>query len=419
MIIKRKLRLSLLLTLALFTAGAMIAGEALAAGANWYNEDWLYRKQITINSSQVSGNLTNFPVLVNRTDPDWRDTANGGNVGQSDGGDILFTDSSGNKLSHEIEKYDPLTGELVAWVNVPAVSSSIPDTEIYIYYGNAGASDQWETDGSTWDSNFVMVQHLQESPTNGVPGHVDSTSNPNNGTPLNFDGTSSSTTDPENDDPSWDTNKKIDGADVFDGSDDYVNIGSDSSLNLTDEFTIMAWYNSDFNDYPGVYLGIVDKGNWVYYFGLHMTSHLTYAGHSAGLYTGTIEANKWTHFVWTHSSTASGDGWIVYIDGVNTNSRGAAAPAIDSSDVSIGRTTTGGSEPNSYFDGLIDEVRISNIARSADWIEASYNNQNDPSSFLTFSEEAIVIPTMTEWGMIIFMMLAGLGSLYYLRRQIV
>jgi len=27
------------------------------------------------------------------------------------------------------------------------------------------------------------------------------------------------------------------------------------------------------------------------------------------------------------------------------------------------------------------------------------------------------VPTMTEWGMIIFMILAGLGSVYYLRRQ--
>jgi hypothetical protein len=29
----------------------------------------------------------------------------------------------------------------------------------------------------------------------------------------------------------------------------------------------------------------------------------------------------------------------------------------------------------------------------------------------------VVVPTMTEWGMIIFMVLAGLGSLYYLRRH--
>lgn len=30
---------------------------------------------------------------------------------------------------------------------------------------------------------------------------------------------------------------------------------------------------------------------------------------------------------------------------------------------------------------------------------------------------ATAIPTMNEWGMIIFMVLAGLGSIYYLRRQ--
>ena len=31
--------------------------------------------------------------------------------------------------------------------------------------------------------------------------------------------------------------------------------------------------------------------------------------------------------------------------------------------------------------------------------------------------QAVDVPTMTEWGMIIFMALAGLGSIYYLRRQ--
>lgn len=29
----------------------------------------------------------------------------------------------------------------------------------------------------------------------------------------------------------------------------------------------------------------------------------------------------------------------------------------------------------------------------------------------------VAVPTMTEWGMIIFMLLAGLGSIYYLRRR--
>lgn len=37
--------------------------------------------------------------------------------------------------------------------------------------------------------------------------------------------------------------------------------------------------------------------------------------------------------------------------------------------------------PGEYFQGYIDEVRISTVARSADWMLASFNNQNAPSSF--------------------------------------
>jgi hypothetical protein len=35
------------------------------------------------------------------------------------------------------------------------------------------------------------------------------------------------------------------------------------------------------------------------------------------------------------------------------------------------------------FNGVIAEVRISNIARSGDWIAAEYNNQNGSSAFYT------------------------------------
>ena len=43
--------------------------------------------------------------------------------------------------------------------------------------------------------------------------------------------------------------------------------------------------------------------------------------------------------------------------------------------------TTGNFGQNWCFDGIIDELRISNILRSADWIATEYNNQNDPSTF--------------------------------------
>ncbi len=40
-----------------------------------------------------------------------------------------------------------------------------------------------------------------------------------------------------------------------------------------------------------------------------------------------------------------------------------------------------------YFDGAIDEFRLSNMVRSADWITTEYNNQEDPNSFYSVGAE--------------------------------
>ena len=42
---------------------------------------------------------------------------------------------------------------------------------------------------------------------------------------------------------------------------------------------------------------------------------------------------------------------------------------------------------NGIFDGVIDEVRISNICRDEDWIITSYNNQSDPGTFFSIGLE--------------------------------
>jgi uncharacterized protein (DUF2236 family) len=38
-----------------------------------------------------------------------------------------------------------------------------------------------------------------------------------------------------------------------------------------------------------------------------------------------------------------------------------------------------------YWHGMLDEVHISNVARSADWIATEYNSQNSPSTFYSIS----------------------------------
>ncbi|MDD3190954.1 MAG: DUF2341 domain-containing protein, partial [Candidatus Pacebacteria bacterium] len=218
-----------------------------ADGAEWYDAEWFYRKEVTIDHTQVvNENLTDFPFLFDHTDYDFISLSNDGKVGNDEGLDILFTLSDGTtKLSHEIEEYDASSGKLVAWVKIPELSYEA-DTKIYVYYGNSSAADQQDTE-NVWDSNYKMVQHLNEAPANGTSGgHQDSTSNGVDGTSFLF--YDISTTDGEG---------KIGGADIFKDSMYapyyyynpvyyYSRIDlPDSVLNAEESFTISSWIKSN------------------------------------------------------------------------------------------------------------------------------------------------------------------------------
>ena len=48
-----------------------------------------------------------------------------------------------------------------------------------------------------------------------------------------------------------------------------------------------------------------------------------------------------------------------------------------------------------FLKGSLDEVRVSNTARLADWIATTYNNQSAPSTFYSISDEGTATPTPT------------------------
>ena len=61
------------------------------------------------------------------------------------------------------------TGELIAWVRIPSLNTNVAasDTVIYIYYGNSDVASSTQNVSAVWDSNYVGVWHLDESPANG------------------------------------------------------------------------------------------------------------------------------------------------------------------------------------------------------------------------------------------------------------
>ena len=202
-----------------------------------------YRMPITVQANQVSsGPHTNFPVLFNTTSTNLKSISNGGKVWNSNGHDIIFrgTDDttcggylrSPCTLDHEIEKYDHTTGELVAWVRVPSIANG---TVIYVYYGNCAVNSSTQHASAVWDSNFKAVWHLKESGNGTVDEYDDSTSNANDG--QGGGGTAGSV-------PTLTSSGKVNGAQEFDGTADYVKVPNDASLNITGAITISAWVYS-------------------------------------------------------------------------------------------------------------------------------------------------------------------------------
>ncbi|MHC4989690.1 MAG: LamG domain-containing protein, partial [Planctomycetota bacterium] len=134
----------------------------------WWNDAWTERGMLTFDNSGQSENLVNFPVLV-KLDSSRIDYAKTQNAGQ----DLRFIDADGTTvLAHEIEEWNE-SGTSWVWVEVPQIDASSSADFITMYYGNTGASDGQDERG-VWDTDYLGVWHLNESPANGVAGHIDS-----------------------------------------------------------------------------------------------------------------------------------------------------------------------------------------------------------------------------------------------------
>jgi hypothetical protein len=337
-----------------------------------FSSGWQYRKEITINHAQVAGDQTNFPVLIDITDHDLASKA------CSDGYDILFMNGTGVawKLNDEIESYNSNTGCLVAWVNIPSLSST-SDTLIYMYYGNPSSSNQ-QTKMDVWDSNFVMVLHFDE--TSGT--QYDSTSYQNNGTPYNVtEGVSG----------------MIDGADSFGTGTPYVEVPNAPSLSPT-VLTVEAWIqpNTVSGEHP-----IIEKYDWLAGTGGYLirqsddsllfdvlqgtTDNLVWANH-------VLQVGNWYFVV----GTFDGSYLKIYVNGQLVNQAAwTGSNLASSSSLKIGTRGNDGASSGLFFSGIIDEARVSNIARSTGWISTEYNNENNPSTFSSVgAEEEAPTPTL-------------------------
>ena len=120
--------------------------------------DWAkYSHKFTISFPGAPATpLTDFPVLV-RISPETIPWFSYSNLVKENGEDLRFTDASGNVLDCEIDTWDE-NGTSLIWVKVPSLSSR---TKITAYYGwkHAPAVDP----KAVWSNGYLGVWHMNEA----------------------------------------------------------------------------------------------------------------------------------------------------------------------------------------------------------------------------------------------------------------
>ena len=357
---------------------------------DWWGTGWSCRKKITINSSQVAGNFSNFPILVNITDGGLASHA------QEDGDDIVFVSYGDNttRVNHEIETFNGTTGKLCAWVNIPCLRST-GNTMLWMYYGNPSCGSQQNVTG-VWDSVFKAVWHLSESPTGTVH---DSTGNNNDMTSAG----SMTSSDL--------VNGRVGKAIDFDGSNDYLSASDSASLKPT-SVSLLAWYYPRANstgmwdigkmcmdkwgNYDGCSYGL-EYGRFIplNYTGRFETSDNTQTNPAKGSYT----LNNWHFLATTHDGASSAK---VYVDGVVGNPPTVGVQALrynGAMNFYIAASHSGvGSGINRWTSCIVDEVWVINGVLNESYIATLYNNQYSPSTFMSCGSEENSSITWMAWN---------------------
>ena len=339
-------------------------------------DDWKsYSRKFSVTFGGYAGAspLSGFPVLVRIAEYNVG-TGKGiqgfsyAHMVRANGGDLRFADAEGNLLAHEIETWNP-SGESLVWVKVPTLSAS---TKITAYYGSAVPCPP--SAESVWDSGFVGVWHLGESAT-----------------PL---AESTGVTKP------FETsvgNAAFGAAGIAGGAVDFSTAtngtrlvaADDDDLDGFDSFTFEVWTKSDTTATSSGGKWILSKrwnggANFAYALG-HETpgKGRLPIGKTDGSGQGDLAlssemlpvANAWAHQAYVRDTDAGK--MHCYLDGVSKTPGGTYYGNTLHNSVRplwLGNLNTSGDGAGAWpFNGLIDELRISRVARSADWIKATHD----------------------------------------------
>ncbi len=301
-------------------------------------------KTATVNASDVPATQTDFPAYVDLSRTGITTLAEAQSV-------RVYADSSkSTQWAREIVSATEM------WVKVPSLTSTVA---IYVDWDGVSAdyaaTDTYGRD-NVWTSDYKGVWHFESA-------SGDSTVNANTGTDTSI---------------TYTTGKIGNGASL-NGTSSRITTTDSITLTSTASLTISAWVYVDtlssvyrraagFLPSNAAVMGLTN-GNKFRWFVL-TTGGAVDIGSSLSPSTAT-----WYYLTGTYNGTNT----ILYINGsVDTSTARTTNFVTASSAMQIGADAT---TPGEFWPGDLDEMRVSQNVKSANWILTEYNNQSDEAGF--------------------------------------
>jgi len=344
--------------------------------------DWVHYATITIDSGKINNTLSDFPFTLNissssgtgNTDLTGLFSLIGATykklqVRATNGATVLYA---------AVEEWDNSNNFARLHIKIPSISNSV-DTVVKLYYYNNAATpvnnyiDMYGTTigESVWDVNFSMVQHMSQDPSNSSPQMIDSTNNDLDGACVNMD-----------------VSNLVDGLNSkalsFNGVNQRVDLGN--VLDSPTDFTVSLLFRMD-NTLVG--------GQSVFVKGDAAAGRVDYfiAFDNGNITLNYNPAGTWYNYTDTSANLQIGTFYNITVSVTQT-------ATLNITFYKDGEFLSSTSLPNLlahngyncyighgsytyYFEGLINNVRFSNIARSAAYIMAENYTLRDNLAEIT------------------------------------
>ena len=399
-------QIQLKLPVGVFLAVIIILMVFPGKAAAWWNDQWQYRKKITFDTTaggmDIQENLSDVTILIrlhsgNFTFPD----------AMENGEDIRFVSANDlDLLKHHIEKFDIIDEIALVWIKVPQMASSILSF-IWMYYGNKEAAAAGNPQDS-FNTNTVAAYHFGE--IEGPP--QDQTANQNH--PAQFSGGQG-------------LPAVIGNGIALNGAGDRMVVPASPTMTFTAGFTFSAWIRLNAPQTDAYLFSRSDADNGLRKLVIGINGLSFYSAVSTGTDSAVtaqtaseLSLNTWHHVAVT---AESGQRLIIYLDGEESSAADLSEPIPElESDIVIGDALAGGHA----LIAELDEITISNTARSAGRVKTLFGSQGPENRLVTFGPEEVgggnglpmfYLPTIMKnitldgWGVIIILNVLGAASL--------